>query len=211
MLPISQLWHRLDQESWTHALQGYWQYVRPANLKLEQSLDQLDINRVRNLDQNGWYTFLRDEYYRWKYTAPNRYATTTNSLSGYITTEDGIETLYDIKAQILEMAPKDVRQGLQAACKIKGLGTAGAAGLLSLLYPAVYGTVDQFVVKALREVDDLPESPLLAKMKPTALSVANGVTLIAIMTRKANELNCAFGNQLWTPRRIDQVLWTYGR
>jgi hypothetical protein len=30
-----------------------------------------------------WYEFLANEYFRWKYTAANRYATTTKQLAKY--------------------------------------------------------------------------------------------------------------------------------
>ncbi len=50
----------------------------------------------------------------------------------------------------------DTRETLLAAKKTPGLGFAGASGLLALLYPQKFGTVDQFVVKTLRNVPTLP-------------------------------------------------------
>ena len=64
---------------------------------------------------------------------------------------------------------------------------------------------------ALREVKDLPEADALAEMKPLNLSVADGVLLVDILKRKAVENNQVFGTSSWTPRKIDMVLWTYGR
>jgi hypothetical protein len=48
-------------------------------------------------------------------------------------------------------------------------------------------------------------------MNPQNLSVADGVLLIGILNRKAKENNRLFSTSAWTPRKIDMVLWTYGR
>ena len=95
----------------------------------------------------------------------------------------------------------------KAAMQIRGLGTAGASGLLSLLFPALYGTVDQFVVKALLQVPDLPQRQQLERMNPEGLTVSQGVVLIEIMIRKAQQLNVQFDSRDWTPRKVDMVLW----
>ena len=123
----------------------------------------------------------------------------------------GLERLLDIKCRLLAIDPTDIRAGLTIGREIRGLGTAGASGLLALMYPATFATVDQFVVKALRQVGGLPEDEAVAKMKPESLTTPNGVTPIRITTRKAAENNRLFDTAAWTPRRIDQVLWTYGR
>lgn len=101
--------------------------------------------------------------------------------------------------------------GLVVASEIRGLGAAGALGLLALLYPAAFGTADQFVVKALRGIPDLPEAPVVAEMDPEQLTLADAIALVAIMRRRAAENNGAFGTSSWTPRMVDKVLWTYGR
>ncbi len=210
-LSIAELWRSSDPSTWACALERYWQLVKPANLELERTLEQLDLARIRSLDAQEWYDFLRSEYFRWKYTAPNRYVTTTQRLAQYVAEPCGLELLHGIKCRLLEIDPANIRAGLTLACEIRGLGTAGASGLLSLMYPAAFATVDQFVVKALRAVDDLPEADALARMKPQALTIADGVMLIGIVSRKSTENNQAFGTGAWTPRKIDQILWTYGR
>lgn len=207
---IADLWSSSESEAWEHALQRYWAFVQPQNLELERVLDTLDLDRLRNLTPQGWYNFLHDEYFRWKYTAPNRYATTTMQLKKYLD-GDKLSELESVRQQLLSLNLNETRKGLTTAKKIRGLGTAGASGLLSLMYPKNFATVDQFVVKALRLVSDLPEATALAKMNPENLSISDGVLLIDILTRKANENNELFGVSSWTPRRIDMVLWTYGR
>jgi hypothetical protein len=211
VLTVAELWHSSDSSAWAGALERYWDRVKPANLALERALDRLDLDRIRGLDAQEWYDFLRLEYFRWKYTAPYRYATTTKSLAEHAAESGGLKRLHDINRRLLAINPADIRSGLSVACDIKGLGTAGASGLLSLMYPATFGTVDQFVVKALRDVGGLPEADALMKMKPESLTTADGVKLISILARKAAENNQLFRTDSWTPRKIDQILWTYGR
>jgi hypothetical protein len=121
--------------------------------------------------------------------------------------EWGVQKLHSFKDDIFQLAPTDVKAGLKAAMQIRGLGTAGASGLLSLLFPELYGTVDQFVVKALLQVPDLPERQQLERMNPEGLTVSQGVILIEIMACKAQQLNVQFDSQEWTPRKVDMVLW----
>jgi hypothetical protein len=207
---ITDLWRSTDPGAWRRALDRYWDFVLPSNLALERALEPLNLERIRQFDAEGWYVFLHDEYFRWKYTDPRRYATTTKHLDGH-REERGLEDLDRIRGGLLALTPSDVRVGLEAADEIGGLGTAGASGLLALMYPNIFGTVDQFVVKALRNVHGLPEAEKVCKMNPEDLTVGDGVCLIGIMQRKAADLNRLFGTVDWTPRKIDKVLWTYGR
>ena len=210
MTNITELWRSRDSRAWTSALVRYWDYVQPANLTLERELEKLDLESLKHLDALGWYDFLLHKYFLWKYTAKNRYATTTGALRWYA--EEGrLDELHLIKQRLLALDMADVQHGLSVALEIKGLGTAGASGLLSLMYPQTFATVDQFVVKALRGVENLPEAVALAKMKEESLSIKDGVRLIDIMQRKAAENNSIFGNADWTPRKVDKVLWTFGR
>lgn len=205
---VASLWVSTDPKDWDRALALYWSFVQPRNLALERALDALGLERLRRLDARGWYDFLRNEYFRWKYTAPNRYATTTRQLRRYI--DDGaLGELDQIRKRLLALDTDDIRTALEAA-KIRGLGTAGVSGLLALMYPKKFGTVDQFVVKALRQVERLPESEALARMNPMGLTVRDGALIINILRRKAADNNRLFNSEDWTPRKLDKVLWTYG-
>jgi hypothetical protein len=206
MSKISEVWHSRSEQDWKNALDNYWNYVKPENLKLERSLNKLKLKRISELDELGWYKFLLRKYFRWKYTSPFFYTTTTRNLKRYLEL-DQLDILFDIKQRLLNLNLSDVKSALLTANEIRGLGIAGASGLLSLMYPHTFATVDQFVVKALRLVDYLPENTLLVKMKPDSLTLNNGVILINIMSRKAKENNNVFGTDFWTPRKIDMVLW----
>jgi hypothetical protein len=209
-IDIGDLWHSEDAYAWQEALRRYWNYVHPTHVELERALECLDLRRIREFTPLEWYEFLRDEYFRWKYTTDNRYATTTGQLRRYL--DDGcLEQLDRVRQQLVELPLDDLRKALVTAQQIRGLGTAGASGLLALMHPNVFATVDQFVVKALAQVRALPEALALTKMHPKSLSIANAIVLIGIMRRQAAALNQRFRSDFWTPRKVDQVLWTYGR
>jgi hypothetical protein len=209
MMDIADLWDSSDPHAWDDALKRYWTFVQERNRLLEESLEALDLEQLRRLDAEGWFNFLKDEYFRWKYTSANRYASTTRLLRSYVES-DTLGELDLIRRRLLTLDSGDVRAGLDAARGIRGLGTAGASGLLALMYPQTFGTVDQFVVNALREIRNLPEAPALARMNPENLGVSDGVIIIGILRRKAADNNRLFGVASWTPRKIDKVLWTYG-
>jgi len=210
MITIDELWSSANPAIWQKALQRYWEFVKSSNIALEHRMEELNANHLRQLDAEGWYEFLKDQYFRWKFTANHRYSTTTGSLHRYFK-ENALEELHEIKLKLLSLDPSDIAYGLKTAQEIHGLGCAGASGLLSLLYPRSFGTVDQFAVKALREVNSLPETEALRLMNEDSLTTKNGVVLIQIMRRKAAQLNELFGTPEWTPRKVDMILWTYGR
>lgn len=210
---ISELWNSCDQTRWDQALDHYWCFVRPSHLDLERELDQLDPARVQDLDAQGWFEFLLNKYFRWKYTAPNRYASTTKYLIRHAMTREDLDALLSARDRIFQARNRSIREALSEALVIQGLGTAGASGLLAVLFPRSFGTVDQFVVKALRTIPSasLPGDSAIARMNPNALSIRNGVLLIETMRAKAARLNEVFNTDRWTARKIDMVLWASDR
>jgi hypothetical protein len=205
-----ELWNGNDPNLWKKALNRYWEFVKPSNLALEKEMDQLDIAAIRAMDPQAWYRFLLEKYFRWKYTAANRYASTTKVFRTYAANNE-LAVLHAIKERLFASNKDNIQQCLAFATSIRGLGTAGASGLLAVLFPMQFGTVDQFAVKALATVPELPEKGLIATMNPESLSPKEGVVLIQIMRRKADELNRALSTNEWTPRKVDMVLWTCGR
>ena len=206
---IANIWESKIEQEWNECISSYWDYVKnqlPGNFELEREMNELRLDIIENLDPEGWYNFLREKYFRWKYTQLNRYATTANSLNRYLC-EGKLDELFDIKRELLDFDLSDIQYGLLTAKRIHGLGIAGASGLLALFYPHSFGTVDQFVVKSLLNIPNLPERESIEKMSPTSLSLKNGVFLINLMRQKAAENNRNFGGNRWTPRKIDMVLW----
>lgn len=207
---LTQLWYSTAEDKWISALERYWQFVRPENLALEKRMESIDTNRIKEMTAMQFYNFLHDEYFVWKYTAKNRLATTRIQLGKYIK-EGKLHELNEIKEQLFSFDLNDVGKGLQIASSIKGLGIAGASGLLSILFPEYFGTVDQFVVKALNSIRDIPEKATLACINPNSIKIKDGIFLIQLMKSKAAQLNHENNTNRWTPRAIDKILWTYGR
>ena len=106
-IEISELWESADERLWERRLDHYLDFVKPENLELERAMEQLDMERIRDLDAQGWFDFLLHEYFRWKYTAPNRYASTTKYLKQYMQKEK-LEELFHIKERLLAMDPADI-------------------------------------------------------------------------------------------------------
>jgi len=207
---IEQLWHSSDPSNWQCALDRYWEFIKPTRLGLEREMDTLRPDDVRYLDADQWYEWLLDKYFVWKYTEANRCATFTKYLKRQAT-DLGRHHLLTIRDQVLGCENASIGDALSAAREFKGLGPAGASGLLALLFPAKFGTVDQFAVRALRKVRCLPERDKLRRMKPKSLTIRDGIVLVEIMRRKAGSLNELLDTNGWTPRKVDKVLWASER
>lgn len=206
---INKLWYSNDEALWNQALDSYFnsELIKKGNMNLEIEIDNLNPVTVKDMSTEGFYNWLYNIYFVWKYTAANRLATTRKSLSRYLY-ENRMNELKQIHFDLFTFDINDIKEGLQIARSIYGLGISGASGLLAVLYPCYFGTVDQFVVKALCEVDSLPEKDLVCKMNPNNITIKDGVLLIKIMKYKADELNSIFNTDKWKPRDIDKILWS---
>jgi hypothetical protein len=209
-LELTGLWYSNSNEKWTLALDRYYSHVRPQNVLLDDEMNNINTRLISELSPENFYNFLHDKYFVWKYTAKNRLATTRKSLQRYVG-ENRLSDLDIIKQQIFSFDLMNTKKGLEIGTSIHGLGTAGASGLLALLFPSNFGTVDQFVVKALMSIKDIEEKEQIKLMNPNCLKIADGVELIKIMRDKASTINLTNNTNNWTPRQIDKVLWTYGR
>lgn len=199
-------WDSNDRGIWLNKLDKYWDYVKPANRALEIEMEHLDESQVRKMPVQKFYNFLYEKYFVWKYTAPNRLATTRRYLEKH-DIEQGMKSLQRIQNELFSFDKRNIEKGLEIASGINGLGIPGASGLLSILFPEYFGTVDQFVVKALMDVNELQRKNEILAMNPDSLELNDGVLLIEILRSKSDELNKANGTTEWTPRKIDKVLW----
>jgi hypothetical protein len=211
MLSTNDLWNSTRESDWQDALREYWSFVKPTHMAIEKEIDSIDTQEVANMNAQQWFDFLLNKYFYWKYTEKKRYVTTTYHLKKYLGPDDSLDDLFLIKEEIFSFDKEDIATGLKTASKIKGLGTAGASGLLAVLFPSKFGTVDQFAVKALSEVHGLPEESAIAAMSPEKIRTKDGVVLIRIMRRKANELNTMLQTGYWSARKVDMVLWSRPR
>ena len=209
-LSFKQLWNSKNDTVWRKYLTHYWDLIKSSNFDLTKELEQIKLSTIKEMSPKGWYDFLLDKYFVWKYTAANRYASTTKHFRNY-KTENKLDELLLLREEILSLKNEAIEYALKKTEKIKGLGIAGASGLLSILFPSKYGTVDQFVVMRLLEIQDLPERKIITEIKPESISSSQGAMLIEILRRKADELNIQNKTDFWTPRKVDMVLWSYGR
>lgn len=207
---LKYLWYNGSESDWQEALNAYYYMLGPEQRVIEDYIENVDVDRIRNLDENGFYEFLYDKYFVWKYTAKNRLATTRMNLEKYIKNGE-LSKLQSIQRRIFATPKSNVGECLEIACEIYGLGTAGASGLLAILFPADFGTVDQFVVRRLQEINHPVYDAELNNMNPEGLKIKDGIILVEIMKEKANELNKKFNTDFWTPRKIDMILWAFGR
>lgn len=211
MISANELWNSQDESEWGEALDFYWNFVKPTHLVIEKEFDDFDPSLIQMMSPEQWYDFLYNKYFFWKYTAPNRYKTTTTHLQKYVDGTDSLHNLNGIKEELFMFDKNDIAKGIRIVTRIRGLGVAGASGLLAVLFPKQFATVDQFVVKALRKIDGLPEHDELMDMNPESLTPKDGAVLIKIMREKAEGLNQSFSSSFWTPRRIDMILWGLDR
>src|SRR5260370_41888680 len=124
---ILKMWKCQDENEWLDGLKRYWEYVLPRNVKLEEEFEWLEVKTVQTLKPRQWYDFLLEKYFRWKFTAANRYASTTRLLKQYEGAA-GLQELYDFKRELFSFNKCDIRKGLEIASRHRrpkiGLGTA---------------------------------------------------------------------------------------
>lgn len=203
---IAELWYNGTEEMWKAALKSYWDRFNDDQYRLEKEIEAIDAGDVSSLTAYEFYDFLYQQYYPWKFTNKLFLSRNRKHLEKYLF-DNEIDKLARIQKRLFDLDFDDIKECLAVASSIHGLGTAGASGLLSILYPEHFGTVDKFVVYSLLKIDELPEKAIVSGMNPEALTLNNGVALIEIMRNKAAELNRRFNTDFWTPRKIDMILW----
>jgi hypothetical protein len=202
-MSIGALWRSTDVRAWDAALAHF------RNNELDQRLGTLDLDRLRHMDARGWHDFLGVEFLHRIDASAGLHSRTIRSLRAF-GDRRGIEVLDEYRKRLLTLDPTDITAALKVAAAIPGFGITGGSGLLSLLYPGEFGTIDKFLVKALRDVEGLPEAVAVARMEPRRMYIRDGVILIGILRRKAAELRSVFGTP-WTPCMVSDVLRTVGR
>lgn len=206
---INAIWNSNDHAIWLNAESEYYKIDSVSkNLQIEKEMEDLLSSKVEAYSDEEFYYFLYEKYLVWKYTATNRLTTVRNNFLYY---NQNLQELSLIKQALFSFDTSNVQLGLKIALLIKGLGCAGASGLLSILFPDDYGTVDQFVVKALQKCDEFTGKADVHVIKPESINLKQTVILEEILKRKAQKLNDENNTIYWTPRRIDKVLWSFGR
>lgn len=206
---IYMLWESKSEAEWNKALDHYW--TRVANYKtynIEREFYTLDHKEIEIMNEEEFFLFLKEKYFPWKFGETRWCKTSIKNLE-----KNNTKDLLDIKNRIISADKDDIKKCLKTAMEVKGLGVAGAAGLLSILFPQKFGTVDQFLVASLLRTREFCNSEKMQEMdsRRQSLKVDDGVYLEKILRKKSKELNDTFRTSEWTPRKIDMVLWCIGR
>ena len=207
---INNLWNSNDSKIWEKYLHKYYDAVMPNHLEIEKEMESLDVNILKDMSEFEFYKFLYNKYFYWKYTAPNRLATTRNNLEKYVK-ENRLNELKKIHTEIFSQDLDNIIACIKTVKQIKGLGVAGASGLLSLMYPDKFGTVDQFAIYALLKINNFQDKDKIIKINPLNIKIKDAEFLIQIYRKKSQELNQKFKTNFWTPRKSDQILWSIDR
>lgn len=212
-IDIFRIWNSGTEEIWNCALSEYYTHLSDKQKNLEDELSSITFSTVRGMSGEDFYSFLYEKYYPWKFTDRRILSRRLSDLKMY-TNKQGREELLRVKEKMFRLydfCPDDTELLLCVVTKIRGLGVAAGSGLLSILFPQFYGTPDQFLVRSLLRIENLPEYQDISAIRyPENLKPMEGVLLEDILRRKANELNKRFGSsEQWTPRKIDMVLWAH--
>ncbi len=201
-MTVEELWPSSDQALWNRALEAYWRLVKSSHVGLERRMEGVKREEVAAFTPDQWFAFLED-FYRWKFTQANVLARQLNRLRGQ---RDRVGAAYldGIRLRLLALDPADAARAIHVATRPAGLGIAGGTGLLSILYPEWFGTLDRFLVFALRRVE--PEVEEWEELVAEDLGGLAGVMLTNRLRAKAAELSARLGEP-WTPRMVDKVLW----
>lgn len=205
---LTKLWNSNSENEWNKALERYWEFVKPENIILEKEMENLDPIKISRLTPEEFFCFLYDDYFAWKFTDKRWFESNRKHLQRYIN-ENRLEELNRIKKELFEFDLENIKLGLEIASRIHGLGISGGSGLVSLLFPKNFGTVDRVIVSNLKCIKNYVQRDSITSIDPYNIRLKDGVELIKIMKNRANELNIRNNIDKWTPRKIDQVLWAF--
>ncbi|MBX9791902.1 MAG: hypothetical protein K2Y37_23510 [Pirellulales bacterium] len=177
-----ELWRSRRQQDWDQALRAYWDTVPARSMEIERAMDNLSLSRISQMDESDWFLFLRDEYFYWKFMVRKR---NTNYLEKQSRAE-----LFEIKRELLDMRFSDddrdgIRRAIRAADKVAGLDVKSATGLLAVMYPKWFGTVDRHVIDCLQTISELPEFDAIQEMSARKNVTVDDATLLVLVMRTA--------------------------
>lgn len=204
-MKINEIWNSKEISVWKDALAEATEETGRDD-SIETKMSKLNVEYIQHLPVEDFYSFLHDDYFLWKYTAKNRLASTRKQLKKH---EKDMDELREIQNGLFSFDLSKIRLGLQAAGEIYGLGVAGASGLLALLFPSYFGTVDEMVIRALLTCDEYRDDTTIKAINPQAIKRKDAVYLIEQFKKKAHELNALSNEYCWRPRDIDVILWHF--
>lgn len=216
------LWESQDPYVWDRCLKAYWD-VRSVrnNLAIEQEMDVVANCRqtLFDADARSWYRFLYDKYRPWKLKSQAKFF--TDLQDKFQKRYDGARGELDaLKWKLLRADKTDLTGCLQIVTLIEGFRIPTGSGLLAVLFPESFGTVDKLILRAFLTIPSVNSKYRLdawthnddeyfskgSKTDPKRYELAS--RLIALFTQKATENNRLVGTAHWTPRKVEMALWT---
>lgn len=203
---LEKLWKYGSKEEWIKSIEMYDNVVKRNNSVVEQKLNNMKPDDFKKMSGEDFYKFLKDDYLSWKYTDSRRKKTVKNNLEQFYREFKG--EFEKIFSGIFTIDKDDIFLHFANVTRIKGIGAAGASGLLAIIFPEYFGTIDRFVVENLQKIyAETDYADKLNSMKGESLTNYDAILLTKILREKANELNEKFKTKEFTPRKIDMVLW----
>ena len=204
-MKINEIWNSKEISVWKDALAKATKETERDN-SIETKMSKLNVGYIQHLPVEDFYSFLYDDYFVWKYTAKNLLAYTRRYLKKH---ENDMDELREIQEELFDFDLSETDKGLGIAHKIEGLGISGASGLLALLFPSYFGTVDDMVIRALLTCDEYRDDTAIKAINPQNININGAVYLIEQFKKKAHELNVLSNEYCWRPRDIDVILWHF--
>lgn len=224
MSRLNELWHRGTEDDWEEAVREYWTVPGVSSQRaLEEQMDNIHESRTTVLrDVDRFYKFLKEELYPWKMDRLYVASQQENLERYHVSTPHGIDRL---RQYLLITVPKwgsvDINEVYKRMSVVGGMGIPVASGCLALLFPEHFGTLDRFCLRAsltvegntitdyLRVTEDVTRNPdhFFDKYEDALrLHVAKLITML--YREKARDLNAKYSTDVWTPRRVEKVVWT---
>ena len=208
-MDIKTLWENGSIEDWEGVVSKYYNAVKSNNIEVEQKLNAMTANEFKQMTGQEFYRFLVGDYSTWKYTDNRRKATVRHNIENFHQkfTDDEFEKILDAAFLIDK---DDIFLHFANMTRITGIGTAGASGVLPLIFPEYFGTVDRFLVENLKKIYDGQSyyGKKLKSMKSDSLTNYDAIILTQILREKAEEVNKKLKTDKFTPRKIDMALWS---
>jgi hypothetical protein len=202
-ITIKNLWHSIDENEWKNALEQYFVYMAsiPELIDIEIDVMSQTEESISKMTSEEWYELLC-AYMKWKFDKHylgNRIVGLSN------------DTALDAKKdELLHCDKENIEQMISILIKINELGVKSASGLLALLFPKLYGTVDKFTIIALQKLEEYPKLELVDPDFSGSKFLELAIYIIEIYRSKAKQLNVEFKTDFWNPRKIEIILWIYG-
>lgn len=209
MASIQDVWTSGDESIWLAQIATYWERVGGQKKKaLEEELDSLKIQSVRDFTNEEWRDFLAIKYIPWKHSPGPFWASIQKKFIAKYESAESLNRLSANKRRIFGSSPEMIIDLLRTVDEIYQFGIPSASGLLSLLFPLHFGTVDRFAMESLQRIEEFKNDLAIQRIDSKNIRLGDAVRAISIMRAKALENNRIFKTNYWTSRRIDMVLWS---